>query len=252
MSPASSKRKIVNAAPVQVVPVVRSHRSHNLKVVPPDTDKVFKFSCSGEIGGDSQLAGKNVKWDASFNLPIEQFIYPSLQRFDCVGYDEKVKEYKKRYGHTPRNYTQTQSEAESQAPNFIDPNKIRHIKLEPLPDYAAPYNENIMFLSGPKWTLNLSESQTQSAVLNEHGYRDTTEEINVEGEHYLKQKISKHYREVERDRVERERLGSAGFSVRRRGLHRIDPSPALEESANTLVSPNPFFVYWCSYHLAPF
>ena len=48
--------------------------------------KMYEFACSGTNGRDgSILNGRTLEWKASFELPLEEFVYPSLQR--CKYYD---------------------------------------------------------------------------------------------------------------------------------------------------------------------
>jgi hypothetical protein len=43
--------------------------------------KMYEFACSGINGRDgSCLNGRSLEWKASFELPLEEFVYPSLQR----------------------------------------------------------------------------------------------------------------------------------------------------------------------------
>ena len=43
--------------------------------------KMYEFACSGINGRDgSCLNGRMLEWKASFELPLEEFVYPSLQR----------------------------------------------------------------------------------------------------------------------------------------------------------------------------
>lgn len=46
-------------------------------------NRMYEFSCSGLIDrDDSCLNGRTVEWKASFELPLEEFVYPSLQRYE--------------------------------------------------------------------------------------------------------------------------------------------------------------------------
>ena len=52
--------------------------------------RVYSFHCGGEnIKDNNNLQGKNIEWKATFELPIEEFVYPSLQRYEYDAADDK-------------------------------------------------------------------------------------------------------------------------------------------------------------------
>eukprot|EP01031_Cornospumella_fuschlensis_P048824 gene48824-59781_t len=75
----------------EITKPIRTHIAEKDKKAIPKRTEVFKFHCEGDIinhdGGD----GKHVEWKATFDKPIEQLIYPSLQRFDNETFEEKRK-----------------------------------------------------------------------------------------------------------------------------------------------------------------
>lgn len=237
-------RRVATIDPnTKITDVSRMPKSSS-KVVVPERDKIFNFRCEGTIGGDSQLNGKRVEWRATFDRPVEQFIYPSLQRYDVETYEEKVKKHEQMHGKKHLiNYVSPVNSPRSLPPSLSPRSPIvkyqeslNRIKLEPLPDeLLPPFNENIMYIHAPKWSLRLMGEDTKQETVNPQGYTSTIEEINVEGERYLKQQIKEHYANIEKERLERERLGSAGFNIRRRAIGHIEVGPNLD-SANGLVS----------------
>ena len=45
--------------------------------------RVYGFNCGGRNNtAGSSLNGKKIEWKASFDLPLEELTYPSLQRFE--------------------------------------------------------------------------------------------------------------------------------------------------------------------------
>ena len=85
----------------------------------PQPNKSYRFLCSGvneEEGGS--LYGKKVEWEASFDGPLEEFIYPSLQKFNwqsesSYGSTSKDHEFKATYKSTT-----TQMKSEFQLPRW--------------------------------------------------------------------------------------------------------------------------------------
>ena len=53
--------------------------------------RVYKFTCSGQNSKkDSTLNGRNLEWKATFDLPIEEFAYPSLQRYQYDALEDRT------------------------------------------------------------------------------------------------------------------------------------------------------------------
>lgn len=163
----------------------------------PKPEEVFKFNCGGVVGGDSQLSGKRVEWKAEFKRPLEELVYPSLQRFDNAGYEEKKKQYRRLHGATHSSLT---------------------IKLEPLPDEQLPKNEQIMFLHTPSWTLSLRDAEEESEDLrSQRSGRVTVKAIEEDGEKLLRAQVKDRFREkLEIDRLTSELQESPSSKDRNR------------------------------------
>lgn len=240
----NARRRITAVDPnLKLSEVARVPKASGGKLVVPDSDKVFQFSCGGQLDGDSQLAGKYVEWKATFERPIEQLIYPSLQRFDMESYDRKIKLKQKLHGRSePLNVN-------------VNNNISSMIKLEPLPDSMMPTNEEIVFLHTPHWTVQIKttneneynsdspnknstgspsennfenintsidnikltaapNASTSLSLTYNNAYNSISQELDIEGEKYLRNKIKtslleKRAETANRIRKERERYAAA-------------------------------------------
>ena len=180
------------------------------KFVIPDSDKVFNFKCSGELGGDSIIAGKRVEWKAKFDRPIEELLYPSLQRFDIAGYEKKVAaQAQLQAKKVPAEPTDLQSGVSAKSPSrFRLPShqEPEPIRLEPIPKHLLPSSEDVMFVHAPQWSVKVSESSrpgTAGTTITEEGalvYDSLSEEIDIEGEKFLRAKMKASITEQEDER----------------------------------------------------
>ncbi|RYH05853.1 hypothetical protein EON65_43645 [archaeon] len=82
----------------EITKPIRTHIAEKDKKAIPKRTEVFKFHCEGDIQSHDMVDGKHVEWKATFDKPIEQLIYPSLQRFDNEAFEEKRKAYKILHG----------------------------------------------------------------------------------------------------------------------------------------------------------
>lgn len=242
-----------SSKPAEVV-IPRAARSNAAKFVVPDSDKVFGFKCSGEIGGDSLVAGKRVEWKAKFDRPIEELIYPSLQRFDFADYEKK-----QRYRHKQLNEHNGSAKTPSNIKYFNHHELDHQIRLDPIPAHLLPANQEIVYVHTPQWTVKLGESPKRprsrtntkdflrddaSSAASASGldakmaFADIGEELEMEGERYLRNRMRASIVEREEDRQRREKL-ALGFLA---GLSRrpaIDMQPVNltpNDDANVLVS----------------
>lgn len=134
----------------------------------PNTNEIFKFECEGELSAPVQGAKKHVKWHATFDKPIEQLIYPSLQRFDNEAYQEKRKVFKQLHGgmegsslkssgagnaSSPTNHPPQKSPKSPQQPAYSF-SENHAIKIDLLPD-AMNVSTDFMFIHTPKWTVDV-------------------------------------------------------------------------------------------------
>jgi len=167
------------------------------KFVIPDSDKVFNFKCSGELGGDSIIAGKRVEWKAKFDRPIEELLYPSLQRFDIAGYEKKVAQAQvqtKKVSESTdlQSGVSTKSPSRFRLPSHQEPEPIR---LEPIPKHLLPASEDVMFVHAPQWSVKVTDSSrpgTAGTTITEDGalvYDSLSEEIDIEGEKFLRARM---------------------------------------------------------------
>jgi hypothetical protein len=233
--------------PVEIS-IPRAGRSNAPKFTVPDTDKVFGFKCSGEIGGDSLVAGKRVEWKAKFDRPIEELIYPSLQRFDFIDYERRQRNRLKQL-HEHHGSAKTPSQIK-----YFNNHETEHqIKLDPIPPHLLPANQDIVYVHTPQWTVKLtdnhrprSRSNTKDLKCDESvdsssekvPYADIGEELDLEGERYLRGRMRASIVEREEERQRKEKL-AMGFLAGLSRRQAIDLQPVAltpNDSANVLVS----------------
>lgn len=247
--------------------MMRTLKSSTGKFTVPDSDKVFKFKCSGEIGGDSLVAGKRVEWKAKFDRPIEELIYPSLQRFDIAGYEKKVQQRQQKTGlHEHHGSAKTPSMIKY----FNNHESESQIKLEPIPAHLLPANEEIMYVYTPQWTVKLGDpvkTRSASEIFTSTGgsssvgggaasggapkYASITEEIDIAGEEYLRERMRASIAEREEEKKRKEKLAmSFLLGLNRRVAVGLDLQPvSLEplDNAKNLVSLSFSFFTFCSF-----
>ena len=253
-----------NAKSAEIPRVVRSNLN---KFTVPDSDKVFQFKCSGEIGGDSQVAGKKIVWKAKFERPIEELIYPSLQRFDIAGYERRMQNRQKF-----QNEHNGSAKTPSNIKYFNNHEPESAVRLEPISPHMLPTNEDIVYVHTPQWTVQLHDSpksRSRANTSDSHSllegilgggntsndseigddFADLAEEIDIQGERYLRQRIKASVIEKEEERQRREKL-AMGFLL---GLNRrpaVEVTPMVltpAENANNLVSV--YRVYKCMFYV---
>lgn len=218
--------------------------------VVPDSDKVFNFKCSGELGGDSIIAGKHVEWKAKFDRPIEELLYPSLQRFDISGYEKKVAQAQAQTKKVPEpleplsvNGTSTKSPMRTRQSSQ---HEIEPIRLEPIPKHLLPTSEDVMFVHAPQWSVRVTEPSrpgTAGTTITEEGtlvYNSLSEEIDIEGEKFLRDKMKASITDQEDERKRKAQI-ARGVLVGLTKLTETDvqmQQPAeydAQERANQLV-----------------
>lgn len=178
------------------------------KFTVPDSDKVFNFKCSGELGGDSIIAGKRVEWKAKFDRPIEELLYPSLQRFDIAGYEKKVAQAQalsKRAPEPSELLSGTSTKSPTTRARLLSHHEMEPIRLEPIPKHLLPASEDVMFVHAPQWSVKVSDSSrpgTAGPTITEEGvkYESLSEEIDIEGERFLRAKMKASITEQEDER----------------------------------------------------
>jgi hypothetical protein len=199
---------------VKIIDITRQTRGgigEKKKVV--NRGEIFKFDCEGDIVAHTNNIGssnnglnnsgdvkRHVKWHATFDRPIEQLIYPSLQRVDNEAYEEKRKVYKQLHGNhelsvgvatsltntagsssikpsitspgiakSPKSSTQATATSTTAVQPSSAPERHQYsyqenhgIKLDLLPE-AANLPSDFMFIHTPKWTVEVSEVKPSSS-----------------------------------------------------------------------------------------
>ena len=229
----------------------------------------YAFHCGGDLS-----SGKHVEWNATFDKPLEQLIYPSLQRFDMKAYEEKKKNHYRMHGY-----------------DSLEAGKVPNIQLDPVKiTKVDPLDDQKMFLHTPTWTVKITAAtpqftttvRTRTATEDSTRLRDRTvtedsirtktlsrttsteeadtadvieeivttyaslaSEIEIEGEKYLRQKMKEKYQqslrneEIERELLQDEGTPTAGAAnAERRRLRKRGTliKPVDLENADLLVS----------------
>jgi hypothetical protein len=191
---------------VKIIDITRPTRGIGEKKKVANRGEIFKFDCEGDIVAHSNVGTsavnnngdvkRHVKWHATFDRPIEQLIYPSLQRFDNEAYEEKRKVYKQLHGNhelsvgvattltntagsasikpsitspglvkSPKSSTQASATSSATVqpslPHQYSYQENHGIKLDLLPE-AANFPSDFMFIHTPKWTVEVSEVKPSS------------------------------------------------------------------------------------------
>lgn len=150
-----------------VTRLVKPEESERKKLVIPNRSELFHFVCEGDMkDGDKELSDdeenarkRHIKWSASFDKPLEELIYPSLQRFDNKKYEERRKLYEKLHGHRLYENMSMAHSTSASGSNPATPPVIQtnasNIKMEMLPE-AENMRSEMMFLYTPKWTVEIT------------------------------------------------------------------------------------------------
>lgn len=146
------------------------------KKLQPNRSAVFHFHCEGDLKVD-EIKGTttHIEWSATFDKPIEQLIYPSLQRFDLEGFEEKLKAKNQLHGHTqPSTHSNL-----LHIHNLSSQNKGLTVLTESKPIIANDgvtidflpnidkINPQIMFLHTPKWNGKVTVKSNNNSPLKE-------------------------------------------------------------------------------------
>lgn len=165
-----SRRRMTKIDPnlsiTEITKLSRATEVEKKKLDPINRKEVFKFECEGEIQADTSLKGMHVKWKASFDRPIEELIYPSLQRFDNDTFEEKRKQYENLHGHSRYGYSAIG----------------RTTKLDMI-DGAENPGSRMMFIHAPKWTMTL-ENRAPTPSSPSHSpskLHDSLNEMSLDG-----------------------------------------------------------------------
>lgn len=199
------------------------------------------------------MAGKRVEWKAKFDRPIEELIYPSLQRFDIAGYEKRVQQ---RQRGDKLNDHHGSAKTPSMIKYFNNHETDGQIKLEPIPAHLLPANEEIVYVHTPQWTVKLGDSvkpRTPVAAdsTEQVKFASISEEIDIEGERYLRERMRASIAEREEEKRRKEKL-AMGFLL---GLNRrvavdlqpvsLDPQDNAKVLVRLLCMRRPHLKYTC-------
>lgn len=225
-SPPKNRRRVTNINPNLKISDIAKAAEFVIPVVQRPNDRIrlqnptkaYHFRCEGQIE-NGQLSGANVEWKANFDKPIEQLLYPSLQRFKQKGSEEKRKNY--------QNFSHHCSNSSKPKTNQVD-EKVNY--AGPIVDAGHAWDEQKMFVHAPTWSAAIAAGDK-----NQNKDDDDDDElenfIDVEGEAYLRSQLKLGYLENFSTRVSYEDpeisllAGSPARAIKRKGaLQRV---PAL-------------------------
>lgn len=161
---ARSRRMAQVNQEVKILDIARTTRGLEKKKV-ANKGEIFKFDCEGDISTYGGGGKRHVKWHATFDKPIEQLIYPSLQRFDNEGYEEKRKIFRQLHGGHETNVKATSPQPGPRSPKSGQQQQQQQqfsytenhgIRMDLLPDSVIG-SSDIMFLHTPKWTVEVMD-----------------------------------------------------------------------------------------------
>jgi hypothetical protein len=262
-----SRRRMTKVDPnlsiTDITRVTRSTEMERRRLEPINRKDIFKFECEGDIQTETALKGMHVKWKASFDRPIEELIYPSLQRFDNDTYEEKRKHHETLHGHSRHGYSALG----------------RTMKLDMLDSAENNSGPRMMFIHAPKWSVSLENRRSPTASpnrspsrqqhdLNESSldagdsltisvdyiptgidfstevnipYKSLLEEIEESGEEYLRKKvIDRYHARLEEDelraklKAEQDSLFNVSLTNSRRALLVSNISPLRGDDGDSL------------------
>ncbi len=154
----TNRRRITQVDPnIQISEIVSLPTRTHVNRKKLNRSELYHFECEGDLkvsGSDDKL---HVKWDAKFDRPIEQLIYPSLQRFDNEAFEKKRQQYRSLHGgsndfiaHVPRNIGE---------PGHIPDHYNEGLQLDFIKG-GDLVQDNILFLYPPKWNVQLERQQS--------------------------------------------------------------------------------------------
>jgi hypothetical protein len=225
---------------------------HNEKFKPelPKPNYSYQYNCKGVVKAEgSSLSGHRVEWRTSFDRPLEEMIYPSLQRYDFIPEDNNS-------GNLQRAGTSTGKEREKPTNGTKAATTIRPRTTQPKLFQGTNEKEkkdddavNIGDMSEsnafeeivPKWSVQIS----QEPVVLTRKARDVFDEISEKGEAFLRKELVHKIRLKEKEKKEREsdpffalKVGGRGKERRRsfQAQGNLHGDGVMQEAAMELVS----------------
>lgn len=178
------RRRMTNINPNltidEITRTTRTSTEDRRKYANIDRKQVFKFTCEGEIETETRLKGSKIRWQATFDKPIEELIYPSLQRFDNIAYEEKKRLQERLHGH--RSSSATKQSFTAPAHFHVSSQQDDGIKIDMLPDSEVSEETGLMFLYTPKWVMTLDNGgvltrpSTAQSALSENQFSSPADE----------------------------------------------------------------------------
>ena len=227
----SLRRRVATVEPINLADINSSSTAKKVLSLITETsrgqakpNKSYRFQCEGTLGGSEEGGSHKVEWKASFERPIEQLIYPSLQKFDHEAFNKRRDLQIQLHGHHSGGLAlETSTDS-----LVLEPLSVAETLTEILPDWTATVTD-----VRPS-DLDPALSSTSASV-----FRD----IEVGGEEFLRQKLRSNYAQVRAAQQEAEAalsrlaasealLNSLPPSTVRLGRKKIDKAPPVRPSAD--------------------
>ena len=181
----SSRRRVATVEPINLADINSSSSAKKVLSLITETsrglakpNKSYRFQCEGTLGGSEEEGSRKVEWKASFERPIEQLIYPSLQRFDHEAFNKRRDLQIQLHGHRSGGLA---LEASTDS-LVLEPLPAADSLVEILPDWAATVTA-----VRPSDLDPTALSSSSSSVLKD---------MEVDGEEFLRQKLRSNYAQV--------------------------------------------------------
>jgi hypothetical protein len=152
----ANRRRISHVDPNVQVSDITGPRLY-LKKPPKSASRndLFHFHCQGEIQpASSSKDPVPVRWEAKFDRPLEQLIYPSLQRFDNEAFEKKRQLFRSLHGSSESGGGGGLNKLHVGDHGHIPDHFDEGLQLDFIPG-GEVVQENILFLFSPKWSVEV-------------------------------------------------------------------------------------------------
>jgi hypothetical protein len=205
----------------------------NDRVKLQNPSKEYNFKCNGDIE-TGPLTGLNVEWTASFDRPLEQLLYPSLQRFDLKINEEKErrKQYQSLHGHYDRNDHRSPSRgnlllSESKQPLCLPVESSNS---------GQPVDSEKLFLFSPSWKASVTMGN-RSTSPGAFSPAKQSASIDKLGEDCLRTQLKEKYFENVKRQEDREQMLMRENNTSHFGFPSFKRKDALKESHGSTLLP---------------
>ena len=225
----SLRRRVATVEPINLADINSSSSAKKVLSLITETsrglakpNKSYRFQCEGILGAPEEEGCRKVEWNASFERPIEQLIYPSLQRFDHEAYTKRRNMQMQLHGHHGGGFAlETSTDSVGVGLELLSAAEGGNL-TEILPDWTAAVTDVPV-------AVDTALSLASASILRD---------IEVDGEEFLREKLRRTYAQVRATEQEAEAalsrlaasealLSSLPSSIPRLSRRRVDRAPVL-------------------------